>query len=233
MAYTYIRKRFVRLCKILLIGALALFHKFLFSLLPFHKNKLDELNYLRKELQNGHNWINPDGIEFGDFSYGHPYLYGFEREGLDKIKIGKFCSVADDVTIMLSTSRRTDWIATYPFNYIKETPQKKDVIIGNDVWIGIGVRIMPGTSIGDGCVIGANALVTKSMPDYSICGGVPAKVIRKRFSEDIIEKLKMIRWWDWPYENVCEVIPLLQSDKIELLFDYYNNNIKSSNKSPA
>ena len=76
------------------------------------------------------------------------------------------------------------------------------VTIGNDVWIGANVCILPGISIGDGAVLAAGAVITKDVPPYAIVGGVPAKVIKYRFSEDIIKKLLKIKWWNWEEEKV-------------------------------
>ena len=82
--------------------------------------------------------------------------------------------------------------------------KKYRVAIGNDVWIGNFVVIMPGTKIGDGAIIGAGAVVTKDVPSYAIMGGVPAHVIRFRFSDDEIKQLNKSKWWDWPEEKIRE-----------------------------
>lgn len=79
---------------------------------------------------------------------------------------------------------------------------KGDIVVGNDVWIGYEAVILSGVTIGDGAVIGARAVVTKDVPPYTIVGGVPAKPIKKRFSEESIKKLQSIRWWDWPKEKL-------------------------------
>ena len=98
---------------------------------------------------------------------------------------------------------------------------KGDVVIGNDVWIGYGSTILSGVEIGDGAVIASGSVVTKSIPAYTIVAGVPAQVMRKRFNEDIVEKLLEMRWWDWPYEQIYEVIPLLQNDQVEELITFW------------
>ncbi len=94
---------------------------------------------------------------------------------------------------------------------------KGDIVVGNDVWIGYEAVILSGVTIGDGAVIGARAVVTKDVPPYTIVGGVPAKPIKKRFSEENIKKLQSICWWDWPKEKIAENITAIQSGNIEQL----------------
>ena len=91
---------------------------------------------------------------------------------------------------------------------------KGDIVIGNDVWIGYGAVIFAGVTIGDGAIIGTRAVVTKDVPPYTIVGGVPAKPIRKRFSDDDIAALLKMKWWDWPVEQIKEHIAEIQSGKI-------------------
>lgn len=196
-------------------------------------NPLNELRLLRKDLGIGHKSLRSTTIvEIGDFTYGKPTIRYWDDK--TSLKIGKYCSIAEGVTIVLGGEHRVDWISTYPFNVFLNSfsnidghPHTKgDVIVGNDVWIGSNAKIMSGVRIGDGCVIAANAVVTKDIPDYCICGGLPAKVIRQRFPDDVIEKLRSIRWWDWPDKDICKVIPILQSGDVAALLDYYENNKK-------
>lgn len=170
-------------------------------------------------------------VSIGEFTYGEPCIVS-DREDIE-LKIGKFCSIAAGVKILLGVEHRTDWNSTYPFNvlipscsYIEGHPASKgDVTIGNDVWLAQGATILSGVTIGDGCVIGANAVVAGSVPPYSIAVGNPAKVIKKRFSDETIVKLQEMRWWDWSYEDIYRVIPLLQSSDIEGLYKYYGEHI--------
>jgi acetyltransferase-like isoleucine patch superfamily enzyme len=159
----------------------------------------------------------------GDYTYGNPRVL-FENEDANLI-IGKFCSIAYNVTIFLGGNHRTDWISTYPFNVlgndfskeldIKGHPATKgDVIIGNDVWIGINVIIMSGVTIGDGAVIAAGAVVSKNISDYEIWGGNPAILLKKRFNENDIVKLKEMKWWDWDIEKIKSEVGYLCSNKI-------------------
>jgi len=129
----------------------------------------------------------------GDYTYGLPQI--FKLEETSQFEIGKFCSIANDVKIFLDGEHETNNISTYPFGYFKgftvskkyKTKSKGKVIIGNDVWIGYGVTILSGVNIGNGAVIGARSLIVKDVPPYSIVGGVPAKIIKKRFDDKTIK----------------------------------------------
>jgi len=137
------------------------------------------------------------------------------------LKIGKFCSIAMGTTIYLGSEHHVEWVTTYPFfakfkkaSFASNTT-KGDVIIGNDVWIGDGALILSGVTIGDGAVIGARAVVTKDVKPYEIVAGNPAKHIRFRFTQDQIDKLLKIKWWNWDIKKIEENFPLLLSDNID------------------
>ena len=93
-------------------------------------------------------------------------------------------------------------------------PNKGDTVIGNDVWIGFNATIMPGVHIGNGAIIGTNALVTKDVPDYAIVGGNPAKLIRMRFDQETREKLLEIKWWDWSIDKILANLNMLLDTKL-------------------
>lgn len=134
-------------------------------------------------------------------------------------EIGAFCSISDHVFIG-GAEHPMDWVSTSPvFQNVRHSgptkrfakydlPKSKKTIIGNDVWIGHGVTIKQGVIIGDGAVVGSNALVTKDVPPYSIVGGVPAKVIKFRFTQEVIDRLLEIQWWNLPDEKITEVVDL-------------------------
>ena len=164
-------------------------------------------------------------ITIGEFTYGEPEVSQWDEDAI--LKIGKFCSIAANVNILMGGDHPIDWVTTYPFNiifdefnYISGSPiSKGDVIIGNDVWIGKGALILSGVAIGDGAIIGAHSVVTKNVEPYAIVAGNPASQIRKRFSDSIIEELLSIRWWDWNLEKINENIPLMLSPDIQVFID--------------
>ncbi len=157
----------------------------------------------------------------GKYTYGLPQIFKLEESS--KFQIGKFCSIANDVKIFLDGEHEINNISTYPFGYFKgftsqkryKTKSKGKVIIGNDVWIGYGVTILSGVNIGDGAVIGAKSLVVKNVPAYTVVGGVPAKIIKKRFNDDTIEALKKIQWWNWSDKKIQNNIDNLKQDSLE------------------
>ena len=192
-----------------------------------------KMEYYAEKIKREHcNCYESENVEIGDFSYGYPDI---EQYG-GKLKIGKFCSFAPNVKIMLGGEHRTDWCSTYPFNalmpefsYIDGHPfSKGDITIGNDVWIGSDVTILSGVTIGDGSVIAANACVTQNVEPYTIVGGIPAKPIKKRFCDEEIKRLLRIRWWDWKWEEIWQVIPVLQSNSLNELFDFYEEKVRVS-----
>ncbi|RDY28251.1 hypothetical protein CHL78_006605 [Romboutsia weinsteinii] len=196
------------------------------NLLRYYYN--DKSNYINKLEQAIPIRSSPPKVEIGPFTYGTPKLVIFECD--NKIKIGKFCSIADETTIFLGEQHRPEWVTTYPFDkFMREYSHREssgvskgDVIIGNDVWVGYGSTIMSGVTIGHGAVVGTRSLVTKDVPPYAIVGGCPAKVIKYRFDEETIKKLLEIEWWNWDYDKIQKHIPLLLSNNIEKFIDSAN-----------
>ncbi len=190
------------------------------------QQKQNELLALRERLLQEQQSYLKDYIHVGDFTYGKPNVLSW-GEGAS-LYIGKFCSIAENVTILLGGNHRTDWVTTYPFNalmnaysFIKGHPATKgDVRIGNDVWIGNGAKILSGVTISDGAVIGGNAVVSKDVPPYSICVGNPAQIVKMRFDKKTVKRLLALCWWDWNDEDLVAAIPLLQSEQLNKLFDY-------------
>ena len=156
----------------------------------------------------------------GKGSYGVPEVHDW-NEGAT-LKIGSFCSISAYVQIFLGGEHRADWVTTSPLSVMFENDiindhsrSKGDVIIGNDVWICANAIILSGVTIGDGAVIANGAIVTHNVKPYSIVAGNPAKIIKYRFSPEIIAQLLGISWWDWPESLIRKHMTNLQSNEIE------------------
>lgn len=144
----------------------------------------------------------------------------------DKLIIGKFCQIASGVEfIMNGANHQMNSVSTFPFytlegwNQIPPTqndlPIKGDTVIGNDVWIGQNVTILPGVCIGDGAIIGANSVVGSNVETYTVVVGNPARPIRKRFDNELIEIMEKLKWWDKSIEEINNLIPVLTSSNLE------------------
>jgi acetyltransferase-like isoleucine patch superfamily enzyme len=167
------------------------------------------------------------GHEIGEYSYGNPKVR-FSETGA-KLRMGRYCSVADKVEILLGGNHRMDWATTYPFTALPDLwptardlegshASNGDVTIGHDVWLGSACMILSGVTIGSGAVIGARAVVARDVPPYGVVAGNPGRLIRIRFPEEVVAALLEGAWWDLPREEVVPLIPLLQSGRIpELL----------------
>lgn len=201
------------------------------------------------------NVTNPN-IEVGDYSYYSGFYHGktFEDQSVrylmgdnvtqqewqdgaygevDKLIIGKFCSIASGATFMMAGNQghRVDWISTFPFSpeEFGEDVQSGferagDTIVGNDVWIGSEAMIMPGVKIGDGAVIGARSVITKDVPPYSIVVG-HNHIVRQRFDDECVAMLSEIKWWDWPINHIKQAMKIMCSSDVRALGAYYQEHI--------
>lgn len=194
----------------------------------FPLKNYDRLCFLKNVIKN-------PNIIVGDYTYYDDFenVENFEKNVKyhfdfinDKLIIGKFCMIASDVKfIMNGANHLTDAFSTYPFAIFgngweeamkgKTYPNKGNIIIGNDVWIGYNATIMAGVTIGDGAIIATNATVVKDVAPYSIVGGNPAKEIKKRFDAVTIERLLEQQWWNWPIEKITENVQYLTNTKLE------------------
>ena len=187
--------------------------------------------------------ITDPGITVGEYTMYNDFVHDpvlFEKNNVlyhypinkDKLIIGKFCSIACGAKFLFNSANHTfRSLSTYPFplffeewgldkkNVTDSWDNKGDIVIGNDVWIGYEAVVMAGVTIGDGAVIGARAVVTKDVLPYTIVGGIPAKPIRKRFSEETISALLALKWWDWPKEKIAQKIEAIQSGCVEQLYE--------------
>ncbi len=163
------------------------------------------------------------GFSIGAYSYGRPKVR-FPESGR-RLTIGRYCSIADKVEILLGGDHRLDWASTYPFAAMRglfpdaRAPadfhaSRGDVVIGHDVWLGSGCMILSGVTIGHGAVVAARAVVTRDVPAYAVVAGNPARVVRHRFDEATVAALVETAWWDRPHATVTRLVPLLQSGRI-------------------
>lgn len=165
------------------------------------------------------------GFSIGDHSYGRPKVRFAASDA--KLTIGRFCSIADGVEILLGGNHRVEWVSTFPFPAFPERwpgagqpltsyqPTRGDVRIGSDVWVGSGALIFSGVTIGHGAVIAARACVTRDVPPYGIVAGNPAALVRFRFPEGLVAALLESAWWDLSDSEVAGLVPLIASPRVE------------------
>lgn len=185
--------------------------------------------------------VTDPNITVGDFTMYNDFVNDpreFEKNNVlyhypinhDKLKIGKFCSIACGAKFLFNSANHTvKSLSTYPFPIFFEEwgldvkditsawDNKGDIVIGNDVWIGYEAVIMSGVTIGDGAIIGTRAVVTKDVPPYTIVGGVPAKRIRKRFPEKTISELLKLKWWDWTFKKISQNMEFIKNGDLKHL----------------
>jgi len=171
----------------------------------------------------------------GRFTYGTPDVADYWKHPGITLTIGAFCSLAKGVKIYLGGNHHIEWISTFPLNNfmgydmsrhskekMSQIGTKGSVAIGNDVWIGCDAIILSGVTIGDGAVVGANSVVSKDLPPYTVSVGNPSRIVKKRFDDDVIDKLLKIKWWNWEDEKIKENIPLILSENIDAFLNKHS-----------
>ena len=167
----------------------------------------------------------------GRFTKGRHTYGGIKVPLRGRVEAGAFCSIADNV-IAVMEGHRHDWISTFPFtgrhfnNVWGDVPAyprvtNGDILIGSDVWIGQNVVLLSGITICPGAVIGAGAVVTKDVGPYEVVGGVPAKLIKRRFSKQNITELLKIAWWHWPDAKIKTALHFLMQNDIDKFINQY------------
>lgn len=175
-------------------------------------------------------------IEVGDYSYYADPIdpTGFERNnilfhyGPDKLIIGKYCALARDVRFLMGAASHRMGLSTFPFpmfgedwmpamDLFAERTDRPDTVLGNDVWLGYGATVMAGVRIGHGAIVAARAVVSADVAPYSIVAGNPARLVRRRYRDEQIERLLDVAWWDWPVELVTTHLRTIMGDDVDAL----------------
>lgn len=178
----------------------------------------------------------------GAFAFG-AFSYAESNFQFHSAKVGRFCSIARDVIVGLGQDHPTGWLSTHPFQYgggglarvegryegLPEyqkwaanqafEPAATTTVIGNDVWIGDGAFIVGGVTVGDGALIAARTVVTKDVPPYAVVAGSPARVIRHRFSDELIARLVAFGWWNYDLSGIKDELDFPQPERCLALLD--------------
>lgn len=184
----------------------------------------DMVTYVKPTITNP-NIIVGDFTYFSDRDFESHVTHHYDFYG-DKLIIGKFCQIAAGVNfVMNGANHQMNAATTFPFYIfegwqesvppLSELPLKGDTVVGNDVWIGQNVTILPGVHIGDGVIIGLNSVVASDIEPYTIVAGNPARMIRRRFDEELTALLLEFRWWNLEISEINALIPLLTSSDLE------------------
>jgi virginiamycin A acetyltransferase len=196
----------------------------------FPLNGYERLCFLKNLIKNP-NIIVGDYTYYDDFetveNFEKNVKYHFDFVG-DKLHIGKFCMIASGAEfIMNGANHLVNAVSSYPFAIFgddwahamegKTYPNKGDIVIGNDVWIGYQATILSGVTVGHGAIIGSKSVVASDVPPYSIVAGNPARIIRKRFDDETIEKLLALAWWDWDLEKITTNVAHLTGNDVSKL----------------
>lgn len=184
----------------------------------------DTVTYVKPTITNP-NIIVGEFTYFSDKDFESHVTHHYDFNG-DRLIIGKFCQIAAGVEfVMNGANHRMNTVTTFPFNIfegwetppptLSELPLKGDTVVGNDVWIGQNATILPGVHIGDGAIIGLNSTVAGDVEPYTIVAGNPARLVRRRFDEELTALLLELRWWDKSVSEIKALIPLLTSSDLE------------------
>lgn len=181
--------------------------------------------------------VNNLNINIGNYTYYDDFedisnfeqnvKYHFNFIG-DKLIAGKFCMIASGVQFVMNSGKHLkEFISAYAFAIFggtwqdvmknKKYPSKSDIIIGNDIWVGLGVTTLPGVTIGDGAIIASKSVVTKKVELYTIVSGNPVIVIQKRFNDDKIDDLLNLKWWNWDIEKITANVQILTGNNFSRL----------------
>jgi acetyltransferase-like isoleucine patch superfamily enzyme len=187
-----------------------------------------ELAYSRG-IEHHKEWPTRDPFDTVDLKVGVG-SYGWKNlvlHGGGTLHVGNYSSIGPGVDVFLGADHRLDWVTTYPFTTFHEgafgiagSPTSKgQVSIGSDCWIGAGAALLSGITLGDGSVVAARAVVTKDVPPYSVVAGNPARVVKRRFNEQVTQRLLGTKWWSRPREVVDQLVPLLVQEDLMVFLE--------------
>jgi acetyltransferase-like isoleucine patch superfamily enzyme len=197
------------------------------------KARLDSIERVRKSVNRAESsvalqervqqYIADGTLVMGKMSYYAPNVVKYEGDS-GRVIIGNFASVAPDADFYVGGLHRTEWVSQYGLRAMLGLPGagedgfthgRGDIVVGSDTWVTNGCTVMSGVTIGDGAVVGTKAVVAKDVRPYAIVVGNPAREIRRRFSDEQVDALLRIKWWDWPTEKVKQHIELICSPDID------------------
>jgi acetyltransferase-like isoleucine patch superfamily enzyme/acyl carrier protein len=186
-----------------------------------YRRGIDRSHQLRRHLAY---YVVNHGFEIGDYSSGAPSIFMWGSK--DRLRIGKYCSIAEGVQFLLGGNHRTAHVTTFPLGHLtgdlspRDHPYSRgDIVVGSDVWIGANATILSGVTIGDGAVIGVGTVVLDDVPPYVIVQGSPARPYGKRFPDAIVRRLLELRWWDLGHERVLAMRSQLQSGDVQAVIE--------------
>jgi Hexapeptide repeat of succinyl-transferase len=179
------------------------------SRVTFGDGRLRRKYETRRARRNVAPYLSPPRVTVGRYTFGEPQIPNFAGADVS-VEIGSFCSIAANVMLLLGGGHDTSCVSTWPIREVFGLPGQYEhhpvyrgpTVIGNDVWIGRDAIILDGITIGHGAVIGTRAVVTKDVRPYAVVAGVPAREIRRRFTDEEVDALLEIGWWDWPIEKI-------------------------------
>lgn len=196
------------------------------SILRYQYNRARNL-WLGERYAEWNRLLKSGKVVMGQGSYGGPPTVHAFRYDHSRLIVGNYTQIAG--TFLLGGQHAIDHVTTYPLRWRLGLPgagedgnpmRRGDIVIGSDVWTGFGCWVQAGVTIGDGVVVATGAMVTKDVPPYAIVGGVPAKVIKYRHTEEQREALLEIKWWNWTEEEVLEAVPYLSHPDIDAFIEY-------------
>jgi acetyltransferase-like isoleucine patch superfamily enzyme len=169
-------------------------------------------------------------LAIGEHSYGNPSVVAYPGD-TGRVRIGRYCSIADGATLLIGGNHRLDWVSTYPLRASFGLPgaledghpaSKGEIEIGNDVWIGNEVMILSGVEVGNGAALAARAVITTDVRPYSLVAGNPAREVRRRFDDTTVDALLRIAWWEWPDELVRERVGAINDTDVAAFVSRYD-----------